>query len=51
VLWPEAGWKKVGMHELVLSNKVKVAYMKGISKVHPDKVRDDASRCVDLQGR
>ena len=39
VLWPEAGWKKVGMAELVLPNKVKVVYMKGIAKVHPDKVR------------
>ncbi|KAI9844862.1 MAG: hypothetical protein M1838_002004 [Thelocarpon superellum] len=38
VLWPEAGWKKVGMHELVLPNKVKVVYMKGIAKVHPDKL-------------
>ena len=38
VLWPEAGWKKVGMHELVIANKVKVVYMKGIAKVHPDKV-------------
>jgi hypothetical protein len=38
VLWAEAGWKKVGMHELVLVNKVKVIYMKGIAKVHPDKV-------------
>lgn len=39
VLWPEAGWKKVGMSELVLPNKVKIVYMKGIAKVHPDKVR------------
>jgi hypothetical protein len=39
VLWPEAGWKKVNMSELVLTNKVKVQYMKGIAKVHPDKVR------------
>lgn len=38
VLWPEAGWKKVNMSELVLPNKVKVQYMKGIAKVHPDKV-------------
>lgn len=38
VLWPEAGWKKVNMSELILPNKVKVQYMKGISKVHPDKV-------------
>jgi hypothetical protein len=39
VLWPEAGWKKINMSELVLPNKVKVQYMKGIAKVHPDKVR------------
>jgi hypothetical protein len=38
VLWPEAGWKKVNMSELILPNKVKVQYMKGIAKVHPDKV-------------
>ena len=38
VLWPEAGWKKIGLSELVLPNKVKIQYMKGISKVHPDKV-------------
>ena len=39
VLWADAGWKKVGMGELILPGKVKVAYMKGIAKVHPDKVR------------
>lgn len=38
VLWPEAGWKKVNMSELIMPNKVKIQYMKGISKVHPDKV-------------
>ncbi len=38
VLRPEAGWKKIGMAELVLPGKVKVQYMKGIAKVHPDKV-------------
>jgi hypothetical protein len=38
VLWPEAGWKKIGMAELVLPTKVKVQYMRGIAKVHPDKV-------------
>ncbi|RMJ21740.1 UBA TS-N domain protein [Aspergillus sp. HF37] len=43
ILWPEAGWKKVNMSELVLPNKVKVQYMKGISKVHPDKLATDAT--------
>lgn len=38
VLWAEAGWRKIGMAELVLPAKVKVQYMKGIAKVHPDKV-------------
>lgn len=38
VLWPEAGWKKVGMGDLVMPNKVKIIYMKAIAKVHPDKV-------------
>ncbi|KAI9676328.1 MAG: hypothetical protein M1817_000485 [Caeruleum heppii] len=43
VLWPEAGWKKVGMHDLVMANKVKVNYMKGIAKVHPDKIPTTAT--------
>jgi hypothetical protein len=37
VLWPEAGWKKISMADLVLPGKVKIQYMKGIGKVHPDK--------------
>lgn len=39
VLWEGAGWKKVGMSDLVMPNKVKIVYMKAIGKVHPDKVR------------
>ncbi len=38
VLWPEAGWKKVGMSDLVMPARVKIVYMKAIGKVHPDKV-------------
>jgi tetratricopeptide (TPR) repeat protein len=38
VLWPEAGWNKVNMGDLVMPNKVKIIYMKAIAKVHPDKV-------------
>jgi hypothetical protein len=37
VLWEGAGWKKVGMSDLVMPNKVKIIYMKAIGKVHPDK--------------
>lgn len=38
VLWPELGWQKVGLHELVTPNQVKIRYMKAIARVHPDKV-------------
>ncbi|OCB84440.1 hypothetical protein A7U60_g8426 [Sanghuangporus baumii] len=38
VLWPELGWQKVGLHELVAPNQVKIRYMKAIAKLHPDKV-------------
>lgn len=43
VLWPEAGWKKVGLAELVMPNKVKIAYMKAVAKTHPDKVAQNAT--------
>jgi len=43
VLWPEAEWKKVSLAELVLPNKVKIQYMKGIAKVHPDKIPVNAT--------
>ncbi|EED82866.1 predicted protein [Postia placenta Mad-698-R] len=39
VLWPELGWKKVGMHELVTPAQVKIRYTKAIAKLHPDKAR------------
>lgn len=38
VLWEGSGWKKVGMGELLLPGKVKLVYMRGIGRVHPDKV-------------
>ncbi|KAI0414144.1 hypothetical protein F5X98DRAFT_258253 [Xylaria grammica] len=43
VLWENSGWKKVGLHELVIANKVKIHYMKAIAKCHPDKLSQDAS--------
>ncbi|KAI0106450.1 hypothetical protein GGR51DRAFT_169712 [Nemania sp. FL0031] len=43
VLWENSGWKKVGLHELVIANKVKIHYMKAIAKCHPDKLPQDAS--------
>ncbi|MCJ1382042.1 hypothetical protein MMC17_005154 [Xylographa soralifera] len=43
VLWEGAGWRKVGMSELIVPAKVKVAYMRGIAKVHPDKLPQNAT--------
>ncbi|KIX92519.1 uncharacterized protein Z520_11839 [Fonsecaea multimorphosa CBS 102226] len=43
VLWEGSGWKKISMADLVLPGKVKVQYMKGIGKVHPDKIPTDAT--------
>lgn len=38
VLWQGSGWREIGMGELLIPGKVKINYMKGIAKVHPDKV-------------
>ncbi|KAI8960133.1 hypothetical protein F5Y11DRAFT_349803 [Daldinia sp. FL1419] len=48
VLWENSGWKKVGLHELVVANKVKIHYMKAIAKCHPDKLPQDAGTEVRL---
>jgi len=47
VLWPELGWVKVGMRELVTPSQVKIRYTKAIAKVHPDKVCPIS--CCDLR--
>ena len=39
ILWPELGWRKVGMAEVVSKGQVKGAYVRAIARVHPDKVR------------
>ncbi|KAG8739225.1 hypothetical protein FRC10_005856 [Ceratobasidium sp. 414] len=43
VLWPELGWAKVGMHELVTPSQVKVKYVRAIAKVHPDKLNTSST--------
>lgn len=48
VLWEGNGWKKVSMGELIVPGKVKVVYMKGIAKVHPDKVSDELFLILSL---
>lgn len=44
VLWDDAKWNKVEMHQLVSAADVKKAYRKACLAVHPDKV----SKNVDL---
>ncbi|KAK4137493.1 hypothetical protein BT67DRAFT_453787 [Trichocladium antarcticum] len=48
VLWEGSGWKKVGLHEVVVANKVKIVYMKAIAKTHPDKIAQDATTEVRM---
>ncbi|EPE09183.1 uba ts-n domain protein [Ophiostoma piceae UAMH 11346] len=48
VLWDGSGWKTIGLHELVMPNKVKINYMKAIAKTHPDKIAPDASTEVRM---
>ncbi|ESZ90208.1 hypothetical protein SBOR_9405 [Sclerotinia borealis F-4128] len=48
VLWDGSGWKKVGLHELVINSKVKINYMKAIGKCHPDKLPQGASQEVRM---
>ncbi|KAF8425683.1 UBA/TS-N domain-containing protein [Tirmania nivea] len=43
ILWEGSGWAKVTMGQLVIPGKVKVVYMKGIAKVHPDKIPKEAT--------
>lgn len=43
LLWPELGWKKISLADLVLPKKVKINYMKAVAKTHPDKVPANAT--------
>ncbi|KAF5094494.1 hypothetical protein D0Z00_003503 [Geotrichum galactomycetum] len=43
LLWPELGWKKISLADLVLPKKVKINYMKAVAKTHPDKVPTSAT--------
>lgn len=43
VLWEGSGWKEIGMGDLLMPGKVKINYMKGIAKVHPDKLPTSAT--------
>ena len=43
VLWPDSGWKPVGLGDVIDSKKVKLFYRKAMLVVHPD-------RCSALNG-
>ncbi|KAL9937178.1 hypothetical protein V8E36_003587 [Tilletia maclaganii] len=38
VVWPEFGWKKIGLHEVITDVQVKKAYTRAIARLHPDKL-------------
>lgn len=46
VVWPELGWKKVGMHEVITDAQVKKQYTKAMVKLHPDKVSCGTFLCT-----
>ncbi|KAJ3361016.1 hypothetical protein GGF32_007823 [Allomyces javanicus] len=41
VLWPELGWQKVELGQLITPAQCKVRYMKAIAKLHPDKLQTE----------
>ena len=43
VLWPNSGWKPVGLADLIDLNAIKKVQRKAMLVVHPDKLQDDAS--------
>ncbi|KAK4052159.1 auxilin-like clathrin-binding protein required for normal clathrin function [Microbotryomycetes sp. JL201] len=38
VVWPELGWKTVGMNQLLSEGQLKGQYVRAIAKLHPDKL-------------
>lgn len=48
VLWADSGWQPVGLHDLVLTKKVRVVYMKAVARTHPDKVPSSASTEIKM---
>ncbi|KAI9098084.1 hypothetical protein DFS34DRAFT_580223 [Phlyctochytrium arcticum] len=43
ILWPELQWKSINLGELITPQQVKIKYMRAVSRVHPDKLSQDAS--------
>lgn len=43
IVWPELGWKKIQLHEVLDEKGLKKNYTKAIARLHPDKVRKDAT--------
>lgn len=51
VLWPEANWKRVGMHEFESPTSVKKLYRKAILITHPDRVNNSPTEQKFLANR
>lgn len=43
IVWPELGWKPIALHQILDQNGLKKNYTKAIARLHPDKVKKDAT--------
>ncbi|CBQ69858.1 conserved hypothetical protein [Sporisorium reilianum SRZ2] len=43
LVWPELGWKPIALHQVLDQAGLKRNYTKAIARLHPDKVRKDAT--------
>ncbi|KAJ1021696.1 hypothetical protein NDA16_003832 [Ustilago loliicola] len=43
IVWPELGWKPIALHQVLDQNGLKKNYTKAIARLHPDKIKKDAT--------
>lgn len=43
IVWPELGWKPIALHQVLDQAGLKKNYTKAIARLHPDKIKKDAS--------
>uniref|UniRef100_V5GQN6 UBA domain-containing protein n=2 Tax=Kalmanozyma brasiliensis (strain GHG001) TaxID=1365824 RepID=V5GQN6_KALBG len=43
IVWPELGWKPIALHQVLDQAGLKKNYTKAIARLHPDKIRKDAT--------
>ncbi len=43
IVWPELGWKPIALHQVLDQAGLKKNYTKAIARLHPDKIKKDAT--------